>query len=56
MPYFWSDWYTDKLQMVGITTADEVHVVGDDHGERWVALYRRGDALVGALALDFAAA
>ena len=52
VPYLWSDWYTDKLQMVGITAADEVHVVGDLDGERWVALYRRGDALVGALALN----
>ncbi|MDP3714049.1 MAG: FAD-dependent oxidoreductase [Mycobacteriales bacterium] len=52
VPYFWSDWYTDKLQMVGITAADEVHVVGDLDDERWVALYRRGDALVGALALN----
>ncbi|CAB4895833.1 MAG: FAD-dependent oxidoreductase [Actinobacteria bacterium] len=52
VPYFWSDWYTDKLQMVGITSADEVHVVGDLEGTRWVALYRRGDALVGALSLN----
>ncbi|HWG92626.1 MAG TPA: oxidoreductase C-terminal domain-containing protein, partial [Mycobacteriales bacterium] len=52
VPYFWSDWYTDKLQMVGITDADEVKVVGDLDGERWVALYRSGDALVGALSLN----
>lgn len=52
VPYFWSDWYSDKLQMVGITAADEVHVVGDVDGDRWVALYRRGDALVGALVLN----
>lgn len=52
VPYFWSDWYTDKLQMVGITAADEVRVVGDLDGERWVALYRSGNALVGALSLN----
>ena len=52
VPYFWSDWYTDKLQMVGITAADEVKVVGDLDGERWVALYRSGDSLIGALALN----
>jgi NADPH-dependent 2,4-dienoyl-CoA reductase/sulfur reductase-like enzyme len=52
VPYFWSDWYTAKLQMVGITDADEVQVAGDLDGERWVALYRRGDTLVGALSLN----
>ena len=52
VPYFWSDWYTDKLQMVGITAADEVVVVGDPDDSRWLALYRREDLLVGALALN----
>ena len=52
VPYFWSDWYTDKLQMVGITDADEVRVIGDLDDERWVALYRSGDSLVGALSLN----
>jgi len=52
VPYFWSDWYTDKLQMVGVPAADEVKVVGDLDGERWVALYRCGDALAGALSLN----
>ena len=52
VPYFWSDWYTDKLQMVGIADADEVHVVGELDDSRWVALYRSGDALVGALSLN----
>lgn len=52
VPYFWSDWYTDKLQMVGITDADEVRVIGHLDDERWVALYRRGNRLVGALTLN----
>ncbi|GAA3157006.1 MULTISPECIES: NAD(P)/FAD-dependent oxidoreductase [Blastococcus] len=52
VPYFWSDWYTDKLQMVGITAADEVTVIGDLDGTRWLALYRHEDLLVGALALN----
>lgn len=52
VPYFWSDSYDAKLQMVGIPGADEVSVVGDVDGDEWLALYRRGDLLVGALALN----
>lgn len=52
VPYFWSDWYTDKLQMVGVAGADEVELLGDAEADRWVALYRRGDLLVGALSLN----
>ncbi|MDQ6838572.1 MAG: FAD-dependent oxidoreductase [Actinomycetota bacterium] len=52
VPYFWSDWYTDKLQMVGITDADEVRFIGDPDDEQWLALYRRRDLLVGALTLN----
>jgi len=29
VPYFWSDWYGHKLQMVGEHTCDEVEVVGE---------------------------
>lgn len=52
VPYFWSDWGTDKLQMVGISDADEVTVIGSVEDERWLALYRRGDRLIGALTLN----
>jgi len=52
VPYFWSDWYSDKLQMVGVAGASEVVVVGNADGRRWIALYRRGDRFVGALALN----
>lgn len=52
VPYFWSDWYTDKLQMVGLGDADEVRLLGDPDEERWLALYRRDDRLVGALSLN----
>lgn len=52
VPYFWSDWGTDKLQMVGLPGADDIHVVGHLDDERWVALYRRGDLLGGALSLN----
>jgi hypothetical protein len=50
VPYFWSDWYGHKLQMVGEHT-DEVEVVGEAHGP-WVVLFRSGDLLGGAVTLD----
>ncbi len=54
VPYFWSDWYGSRIQFVGVPDADEVLVVdGDvDDDDRWTALYRRGDRLVGALTLN----
>lgn len=57
VPYFWSDWYDRKIQMVGSSDADEVRVLdpggsGDDTGRGFLALYRRGDRLVGALSID----
>lgn len=54
VPYFWSDWYGSRIQFVGVPDADEVRVVdGDpDADDRWTALYRRGDRLVGALTLN----
>ena len=52
VPYFWSDWYGSRIQMVGVCAADEVCVVGDPDGGSWSALYRAGDRLVGALTLD----
>jgi len=54
VPYFWSDWYDARIQFVGSQDADEVVLVdGDpDHDQRWVALYRRGDRLIGALTVN----
>lgn len=53
VPYFWSDWYGRRIQLVGTPEADEVLVVDGAVDEpRWVALYRRGDRVVGALTLD----
>lgn len=54
VPYFWSDWYDHRIQFVGAPDADEVVVVdGDpDCDNRWTALYRGGDRLVGALTLN----
>lgn len=54
VPYFWSDWYGSRIQFVGSPQADEVLLVDGDpeSGGRWVALYRSGDRLGGALTLD----
>lgn len=52
VPYFWSDWYEHKIQMVGVAGTDETTIIGDPHGDKWIALYRRGDRLIGALTLN----
>lgn len=54
VPYFWSDWYDVRIQFVGSPDADEVRLVDGDPGSggRWVALYRRGDRLIGALTVN----
>lgn len=54
VPYFWSDWYDVRIQFVGSPDADEVRLVDGDpaQGGRWVALYRRGDRLIGALTVN----
>jgi NADPH-dependent 2,4-dienoyl-CoA reductase/sulfur reductase-like enzyme len=54
VPYFWSDWYSSRIQFVGVAQADEVCVVDGDVARdgRCVALYREGDRLVGALTVN----
>jgi NADPH-dependent 2,4-dienoyl-CoA reductase/sulfur reductase-like enzyme len=54
VPYFWSDWYDSRIQFVGVTDADEIVPVEGKPGvdRRWVALYRKGDRLAGALAVN----
>ncbi|WP_067904453.1 NAD(P)/FAD-dependent oxidoreductase [Nocardia vaccinii] len=54
VPYFWSDWYDSRIQFVGVPTADEIEIVdGDPETDgRWVALYREGERLCGALTLN----
>ena len=54
VPYFWSDWYDVRIQFVGSPDADEVRLVDGDPaaGGRWIALYRRGDRLIGALTVN----
>ncbi|MCX5243035.1 FAD-dependent oxidoreductase [Streptomyces prunicolor] len=53
VPYFWSDQYDMKIQAYGYLRGhDEVAVVDGDLGERrFVAAYRTGDRLTGALAV-----
>ncbi|MGJ9422548.1 NAD(P)/FAD-dependent oxidoreductase [Aeromicrobium sp. CF3.5] len=55
--FFWSDWYDRRIQMLGTADADEVRVIhpgdtGDDVARGFLALYRRGDHVVGALSID----
>jgi NADPH-dependent 2,4-dienoyl-CoA reductase/sulfur reductase-like enzyme len=54
VPYFWSDWYGKRIQFVGVAAGfDEIELVaGDLEGDTFVVLYRRGDRVIGALALD----
>ncbi|MET9971655.1 FAD-dependent oxidoreductase [Streptomyces sp. NPDC006356] len=53
VPYFWSDQYDMKIQAYGrLRGHDEVAVVEGDLAEgRFVAAYRRGDRVTGALAV-----
>jgi 3-phenylpropionate/trans-cinnamate dioxygenase ferredoxin reductase component len=54
VPYFWSDQYGAKIQCIGRTTGyDEVRVVaGSTDDLKFLALYRKGDALVAALGVS----
>lgn len=49
IPYFWSEWYGVKIQMVGRMDGDDAMLIGTPEDARYVALYRKGDALWGAL-------
>ncbi|HWI30544.1 MAG TPA: FAD-dependent oxidoreductase [Microbacterium sp.] len=53
VPYFWSDWYGQRIQFVGTAIADEVEFLSGGPGEtRFVAVYRTGDRIVGAATLN----
>ncbi|MGW6954115.1 NAD(P)/FAD-dependent oxidoreductase [Streptomyces chartreusis] len=53
VPYFWSDWYGNRIQFVGTAQADEtVFTAGDADSDSFVALYLSGARLVGAAALN----
>jgi NADPH-dependent 2,4-dienoyl-CoA reductase/sulfur reductase-like enzyme len=51
VPYFWSDWYSHRVQFVGTSRADEVAVVDHDPA-RLLVLYRRDERMVGALTIN----
>jgi NADPH-dependent 2,4-dienoyl-CoA reductase/sulfur reductase-like enzyme len=50
--YVWTDHYGHRLQFVGDASDDVVVVDGSADARRFVAWYRRGDAIVGAVAMD----
>jgi NADPH-dependent 2,4-dienoyl-CoA reductase/sulfur reductase-like enzyme len=54
VPFFWSDQYSAKIQMIGLPAADdEVVVVSGSGAEgKMVALYRSGDRLAGVLTIS----
>ena len=52
VPYFWSQWYSQFIQCVGMPIGEPALVVGDWDAEEFVALYRDGERLVGALTLN----
>ena len=53
-PFFWSDQYATKIQMIGLPDADDEVVVVSGSGEegKMIALYRSGDRLGGVLTLS----
>jgi len=52
IPYFWSDQYGHRLQLVGRVTEDVVFVHDPPDKPEMLALYRDGDQLSGAFAID----
>ncbi|MEU4361106.1 FAD-dependent oxidoreductase [Promicromonospora sp. NPDC023987] len=53
VPYFWSDWYGQRIQFVGTGAGDDVEFVsGGPDEERFIAAVWQGDRLVGAAALN----
>jgi NAD(P)H-nitrite reductase large subunit len=54
VPYFWSDQYGKKIQMLGHPRAEDevVRVSGSDEERKWLALYARNGLVSGILALN----
>ena len=53
VPYFWSDWYGQRIQFVGIAATEDVEFIsGAPDEDRFVAAVWRGDRLVGAATLN----
>lgn len=52
IPYFWSDWYGQRIQFAGLPVGDPEVVSGAWDANAFVALYRDDDRLVGTLTLN----
>src|SRR5699024_6413336 len=52
VPYFWSDWYGQRIQFAGLAKGEPVVVRGSWESDDFVALYRDGGRLIGALAVN----
>lgn len=52
VPYFWSDWYGQRIQFAGLPVGEPEVISGDWESDQLVALYRDGDRLIGALAVN----
>ena len=54
VPYFWSDQYGKKIQMLGhpAPTDQVTRVVGSPEEGKWLALYSRGELVTGLIALN----
>ncbi|MGB8196850.1 MAG: FAD-dependent oxidoreductase [Acidimicrobiales bacterium] len=54
VPYFWSDQYGKKLQMLGHPRVDDdvVRVEGSPEEGKWLALYSRGGVVTGIVTLS----
>lgn len=54
VPYFWSDWYGNRIQFVGVPDCDEVVVVDGDliDDQETVTFYRTGERLTGVLTVN----
>lgn len=52
VPYFWSDWYGQRIQFAGLPVGEPHVVSGNWDTDNLVALYRDGDRLIGALTVN----
>ena len=52
VPYFWSDWYGQRIQFVGLAVGEPALVLGGWDEDAFVALFRSGERLSGALTLN----
>lgn len=53
VPYFWSDWYGNRIQFVGTAISDSVSFIsGSPNEDKFVAAYRLDERLVGVATLN----